>query len=179
MSSRNSHNLIRVIQIKLDQFSEITGSVISWLLLLMMLVTSLVVFMRYLLNMGSIAMQESVTYMHGIVFLLGIAYALKKQAHVRVDILYQNFSIRTQALVDLLGTILFLIPFAAFVTWVSIEYVSFSWSLQESSPEPGGLPGVFLLKTLIPIMSITLMLQGISELIRNALIVLGSEKDLV
>lgn len=179
MPSRNLHNLIRVIQIKLDHFSEITGSVISWLLLLMMFVTSLVVFMRYSLNTGSIALQESVTYMHGIVFLLGIAYALKKRAHVRVDILYQKFSIRTRALVDLFGTIFFLIPFAAFVTWVSVEYVAFSWSLRESSPQPGGLPGVFLLKTLIPIMSITLMLQGCSELIRNTLIVLGSDKDLL
>lgn len=145
----------------------------------MMLVTSLVVFMRYLLNTGSIALQESVIYMHGLVFLLGAAYALKRQAHVRVDILYQKFSPRTQALVDLLGTLLFLIPFAVFVAWVSIEYVSFSWTLRESSPEPGGLPGVFLLKTLIPVMSITLLLQGLSELIRNALIVFGADEDLL
>lgn len=179
MNARNSPNLIRSAQLRLDQFSEFTGSVIAWLVLLMMLVTSLVVVMRYLLNTGSIAMQESVIYMHGIVFLLGIAYTLKRQAHVRVDIFYRKFSLRGQALVDLLGTIFFLIPLAAFVTWVSIEYVSFSWSVRESSPEPGGLPGVFLLKTLIPIMSITLLLQGLSELIRNALIVLGSYGDLL
>ena len=177
MTAPRFFHLIRDIQVKLDQFSEFTGNAIAWLLLLMMLVTSLVVFMRYLLNSGSIAMQESVIYMHGTVFLLGIAYALKRQAHVRVDILYQKFSLRTQALVDLLGTIFFLIPFAVFVTWVSIEYVSFSWSLRESSPEPGGLPGVFLLKTLIPVMSVTLLLQGLSELIRNALIVFSSHED--
>jgi len=178
MNAPNSPNLIRIVQIRLDQFSEFTGSVIAWLVLLMMLVTSLVVLMRYLLNTGSIALQESVIYMHGIVFLLGIAYALKRKAHVRVDILYQNFSRRKQALVDLLGTIFFLMPFAVFVTWVSIDYVSFSWSLRESSPEPGGLPGVFLLKTLIPIMSCTLLLQGLSELIRHALIVLDPDEDL-
>ena len=178
MNAPNSPGLIRVVQIKLDQFSEFTGSIIAWLVLMMMLVTCLVVFMRYLLNTGSIALQESVIYMHGIVFLLGIAYALKRKAHVRVDILYQKFSLRTQALVDLLGTIFFLIPFAVFVTWVSIDYVSFSWSLRESSPEPGGLPGVFLLKTLIPMMSGTLLLQGLSELIRHTLIVLAPDEDL-
>ena len=179
MIAPSSLNLLRIVQVRLDQFAELTGNVIAWLVLFMMLVTSLVVFMRYLLNTGSIALQESVIYMHGLVFLLGAAYALKRQAHVRVDILYQKFSPRTQALVDLLGTLLFLIPFAVFVTWVSIEYVSFSWALRESSPEPGGLPGVFLLKTLIPVMSITLLLQGLSELIRNALIVFGSDEDLL
>jgi TRAP-type mannitol/chloroaromatic compound transport system permease small subunit len=87
MIARKSISLIRGVQIKLDQFSELTGNVIAWLVLLMMLVTSLVVVIRYLLNSGSIAMQESVIYMHGTVFLLGVAYALKRQAHVRVDIL--------------------------------------------------------------------------------------------
>jgi TRAP-type mannitol/chloroaromatic compound transport system permease small subunit len=173
MAAPGFPNLIRNLQIRLDQFSEFTGNLIAWLVLAMMLVTSLVVFMRYLLNTGSIAMQESVIYMHGTVFLLGAAYALKRQAHVRVDILYQKFSRRTRALIDLLGTLFFLVPVTLFISWVSIDYVSFSWSLKESSPEPGGLPGVYLLKTLIPAMSVTLLLQGLSELIKNALILCG------
>lgn len=139
----------------------------------MMLITCLVVVLRYLFNTGSIALQESVTYLHGIVFLLGIAYTLKQQGHVRVDILYQKLPARIQASIDIFGTLLFLFPVCIFITLVSIEYVWFSWSLLESSAEPGGLPGVFLLKTLIPLMAVSVLLQGTSELLRNTLILLA------
>jgi TRAP-type mannitol/chloroaromatic compound transport system permease small subunit len=154
----------------LDRFSDATGRLVSWLTLAMMFITATVVIMRYLLNTGSIALQESITYMHGMVFLLAIAYTLKQQAHVRVDIIYQKLSPRSQAIVDLLGAVFFLLPFCLFLLWVSYDYVIFSWSLLESSPEPGGLPAVFLLKTLIPIMALLLLLQGIAEIIRNFLV---------
>jgi|TARA_Y100000310_G_scaffold49418_1_gene45690 TRAP-type mannitol/chloroaromatic compound transport system permease small subunit len=143
----------------------------------MMLITCLVVFLRYLLNMGSIALQESVTYLHGMVFLLGIAYTMKQKAHVRVDIIYQKLDPRTKCWMDLLGTLLFLFPVSIFITWVSIEYVQFSWNLLEGSAEPGGLPGVFLLKSLIPLMAVLLFLQGVAELLRNALILLAGPSD--
>lgn len=177
MPAINIPNLLRAVHNGLDQFSLWVGKTISWLMLLMMFVTSLIVILRYLFNSGSIALQESVVYLHGIVFMLGIAYAMKQKAHVRVDIIYQKLAPRYQALIDLFGTILFLLPFTIFIIWVSMEYVQFSWSVQESSPEPGGLPGIYLLKTLIPIMGITLLLQGISELLKSLLVIFTARKD--
>ena len=143
----------------------------------MMMITCLVVVLRYLFNTGSIALQESVTYLHGIVFLLGIAYTLKQKGHVRVDIVYQKLSLKTKSWIDLCGTLLFLFPVSIYITWVSIDYVHFSWKLLEGSAEPGGLPGVFLLKALIPLMAVSLLLQGTSELLRNSLILLAGPKQ--
>ncbi len=165
------------LQTRLDRLADVTGQTVAWLTIAMMLITCLVVFLRYLLNMGSIALQESVTYLHGMVFLLGIAYTMKQKAHVRVDIIYQKLDPRTKCWMDLLGTLLFLFPVSIFITWVSIEYVQFSWNLLEGSAEPGGLPGVFLLKSLIPLMAVLLFLQGVAELLRNALILLAGPSD--
>ena len=136
----------------------------------MVIVTFVVVIARYLFDINSIALQESVMYMHGSVFMLGIAFTLKEKAHVRVDVLYERFNNRTRALVDMFGTILFLVPVNAFVFWASLEYVIFSWSVSESSAQPGGLPAVFLLKTLIPVMAGLVLLQGIAEFLKALLI---------
>jgi TRAP-type mannitol/chloroaromatic compound transport system permease small subunit len=167
---------LRRVQSALDAFAESTGNLVAWLVFLIMAVTAIVVFIRYLLNGGSIALQESITYLHGVVFLLAIAYALKRQSHVRVDIFYQKFSTKTRALIDLAGTFLFLFPFSIFILWVSYEYVFFSWKLLEGSAEPGGLPGVFLLKSLIPLMGMTLLLQGIAEAIKCCLIIYSDQE---
>ena len=118
------------------------------------------------MGIHSIALQESVMYMHGCVFMLGIAFTLKEKAHVRVDVLYERYSDQVRALIDMLGTILFLIPVNAFIFWISLEYVNFSWSLSESSAQPGGLPAVYLLKTLIPVMAGLVTLQGIAEFLK-------------
>ena len=151
----------------LDNISEWLGKTVAWLSLVMMVVTCVVVISRYLLNIGSIAIQESVMYMHGLVFMLGIAYTLKHQGHVRVDIVYQKLAPRAQAVIDIAGTCLFLFPVAIFLFFSSLDYVSLSWSLGESSAQPGGLPGVYLMKTLIPLMAATLFMQGVAELLRN------------
>ena len=160
----------RCIIKQIDRLSEWIGRSIAWLTLLMVGVTCLIVLARYLFNMGSVGLQESVIYMHGTVFMLGIAYALKHDAHVRVDVFYEGLSRRRQALIDLAGNLLLLIPVASFIFWSSLHYVSFSWELMESSAQPGGLPGVFLLKSLIPAMAILLLLQGISELLKSSLV---------
>ena len=136
----------------------------------MVIVTFMVVIARYLFSINSIALQESVMYMHGSVFMLGIAFTLKEKEHVRVDVLYERFNERTRALVDMLGAILFLLPVNAFIFWISLDYVNFSWSLSESSAQPGGLPGVFLLKTLIPVMAGLVTLQGLAEFLKALLI---------
>lgn len=160
------HALVQLI----DAFTNRCGRILAWLTLGMASVTALVVVLRYGFNIGSIMAQESVIYMHGALFLLGAAYALKTGAHVRVDIFYQNFGPRARAWVDSLGAIIFLLPLCAFILASSWNYVAESWSMGEVSPEPGGIPAVFLLKSLIPLAAINLALQGIAEVLRNALV---------
>ena len=150
----------------LDVVSDVTGKSVAWLTLLMMALTCGVVTLRYVFNVGSIVLQESVMYLHGCVFMLGIPYALKVGAHVRVDIFYSRMSPRGRKWVDLLGSLLFLLPFSVFVIWVSLDYVATSWRIHEASPEVGGVPFVYLLKTLIPLMAFALLLQGISEALK-------------
>ena len=153
----------------IDCFTEWTGRIIAWLTFAMMALTCTVVVMRYFLETGSIALQESVTYMHALVFLLGAAYTLKRGGHVRVDILYQKFSPRTQALIDALGALFFLIPVCLLILIFSWDYVASSWKVYEVSKETQGLPWVYLLKTLLLIMPVTMLLQGIAEIIKNLL----------
>ncbi|MDZ7783366.1 MAG: TRAP transporter small permease subunit [Halioglobus sp.] len=159
------HALVRYI----DAFTDRCGRLLAWLALAMALLTALIVVLRYGFSIGFVPGQEAVTYMHGTLFLLGAAYALKTGAHVRVDIFYREFSERTRAWVNSLGGIVFLLPLCAFIVASSWDYVAESWSMRESSPEPGGIPAVFLLKTLIPLAAINLALQGIAEVLRNAL----------
>lgn len=150
----------------LDAVAEWTGRGVAWLTLAMVLFTCFIVIARKFFDWGSIGLQESVVYMHAAVFMLGAAYALKHGAHVRVDLFFRDMSRRRQALVDLLGLLIFALPFTAFLVWVSLDYVQVSWSQSEGSREAGGLPYVYLLKTMIPLAGALLLLQGIAELIR-------------
>jgi len=163
---RTLHHLVNVI----DGFTDRCGRLLAWLLLGMALLTAVIVVLRYGFNIGSIPAQEAVTYLHGSVFLLGAAYALKTGAHVRVDIFYRDFTPRRRAWVDSLGGIVFLLPLCLFILLATRGYVAESWSIREVSPEPGGIPAVFLLKTLIPVSAGLLALQGIAEILRNALL---------
>lgn len=147
---------------KIDTLNERVGQLVAWLVLAMVFITFLVVVLRYGFNFGRISLQESITYLHAFVFMLAGAFTLKHNEHVRVDIFYQDMSQRNKAKVDLFGTLFLLLPFAAFILWVSFDYVSNSWKLLESSREAGGLPFVYILKTLIPLMAVLLCLQGIS-----------------
>jgi TRAP-type mannitol/chloroaromatic compound transport system permease small subunit len=149
---------------KIDALNERVGQFTAWFVLAMVFVTFLVVVMRYGFNFGRIAMQESVTYMHAFVFMLAGAYTLKHNEHVRVDIFYQSMSEKNKAKIDFFGTLFLLLPFASFIIWISFNYVTNSWKLLEGSREAGGLPFVYILKTLIPLMPVFLFLQGISLL---------------
>ena len=162
-----------VIADALDRLAETTGRLLAWLTLAMVLTTVTIVILRYLFNSGSIALQESVTYLHATVFMLGAAYTLKHDAHVRVDIIYQKLTPRGRAWVDLLGTLLLLFPVCLFMLYSSLDYVASSWAIQEGSREAGGLDGVYLLKTAMPVMAILLLLQGCSMLLRNILLIAG------
>ncbi len=160
----------------IDRLSEQIGITISWLNLVMVTVTALIVILRYVFNLGWISMQESVTYMHSFVFMLGAAYTLKHDGHVRVDIFYHRFRRSTRAWIDLFGTLLLLMPVCIFILWSSWSYVYNSWLIFEGSREAGGLPAVYLLKTSILLMAALLVLQGVSLILSNFFIILESRK---
>ena len=156
----------------IDCFTELTGRAVSWLTLLMVLLTVVIVVLRYFFGSGSIALQESITYLHGLVFMLGIAFTLKRGGHVRVDIFYRSFTPQRRALVDFIGGILFLLPVCLLIFTFSWDYVLASWAIGETSEERSGIAGIYLLKTLLLLMPATLLLQGIAETLRNLLVLL-------
>ena len=157
----------------LDALSETVGRAVAWLTLLMVVITFMVVVLRYAFDMGWIAMQESVTYLHATVFMLGAAYTLKNDGHVRVDVFYRRLGSRGRACVDVAGDLLLLLPVSGYIFWSSLSYVGESWRVMESSREAGGLPLVFLLKTLIPAMALMILLQGLADIARKWPRVLG------
>jgi len=161
----------------INAVNEWVGKTISWLTLFMVMTTFIIVVLRYVFDIGWIALQESVSYMHAIIFMLGAAYTLKHNAHVRVDILYQRCPPITQAWIDCIGTLLLLMPVTGFIIWSSWEYVADSWAIQESSRNSGGLPGVYLLKSSIILMAVLLILQSISLFLQNLFIALGLTEE--
>lgn len=158
----------------LDAITEYTGRSLAWLSVVMVLATCGVVILRRFLGLGSIALQESVVYLHSAVFLLGAAYALKHHGQVRVDIFYRRFTPRQRAWVDCLGSLVFLLPLALFTGFISWDFVASAWRTSEGSTDSGGLGGVFLLKSLIPLMALSLTLQALAELLRNLLFLMGA-----
>jgi TRAP-type mannitol/chloroaromatic compound transport system permease small subunit len=136
------------------------GHGISWLTLVMVFLIFGIVVARYGFNQGWIWMQESVTYLHAMVFMIAAAWAFQTDDHVRVDIFYRSHSSRYKNWVNLLGTVLLLVPFSLFLLVIGWNYVAASWATLESSREPGGLPLVYLLKSLILIMPALLLIQS-------------------
>ncbi|MDX1467385.1 MAG: TRAP transporter small permease subunit [Halomonas sp.] len=157
----------------LDRASERLGTSLSWLILVMMLIQFLIVVLRYAFSVNSIPMQESVMYMHAAVFMLAAAYTLKHDGHVRVDIFYRAMTPKRKALVDLAGTLFLLLPVMGFVILSSLGYVGKSWAILEGSPDSGGIPGVFLLKTLIPLFAGLMILQALVEAVKNVYVLTG------
>lgn len=135
---------------------------LRWLALLMVLLTFAIVILRYALNTGGVLLQESVMYLHGVFFMLAIALGIGENTHVRVDIVYSRLTPNQQQWIDLAGHIFFLLPVAGFMVWVSLPYAGNSWQILEGSSEVGGIPAVFLLKTLIPLTGVLLIFQGIA-----------------
>jgi len=138
--------------------------VAAWLTLFMVIVTFVVVVMRYVFDAGFIWVQESVVWMHAVVFMLGAAYTLQAEEHVRVDVVYRTMSERRRAWVDLVGVFIFLLPVCIFLGWNSFDFVTQSWSIRESSRESGGLPYPFvpMLKSVLLLMPLSVALQGLS-----------------
>mgnify|MGYP003388029667 CR=1 FL=1 len=158
--------MVKLISL-LENFTEKVGKLIAWLTLAMVLLSFLIVVLRYGFNIGSIAMQESILYLHAFVFMLGAAYTLKHDGHVRVDIFYQKMSPKNKAFVDLFGALFLLLPVCIFILVISFDYVAQSWSIQEQSSEAGGLTIVYLNKTLLLLLPMTLIIQALCEVIRQ------------
>ena len=151
----------------IDSVSRSVGNAVAFAAIAMALVTTTVVILRYGFGQGAIAAQESVLYLHGALFMLGAAPTLLTDKHVRVDVFYRNFTDRQKHWVNTIGHTVFTLPFCTLIVFGSWGYVSESWSIMESSPEPGGIPAVFLLKTLIPAMALLLALQAVSLIIQG------------
>ena len=150
----------------IDHITDKIGLVGSWCSVLMVVVMVLVVILRYGFQFGSIALQESITYLNCVIFTFGVAYTLKEDAHVRVDVIYSKMSSKMKALIDLCGSVIFLALTAGFILWTSWEYVSVSWRIREGSAESSGLPYVYILKTSILIIPVMLLIQGFSEFLK-------------
>lgn len=135
----------------------------------MVIVTFIVVVMRYVFDAGLIWVQESVVWMHAAVFMLGAAYTLRDEDHVRVDVFYRTMSARRKAWVDLTGVTIFLLPLCLFLAWNSFEFVTQSWGLREASRESGGLPYPFvpMLKSILLLMPLAVALQGLSLFLKS------------
>ena len=153
----------------IDRISIATGHLASWLTLLMVVVTFVIVVMRYVFDSGMIWLQESLTWLHAVVFMLGAAYTLQHEDHVRVDIFYRDMSERRRAIVDSLGVLIFIFPMCGFFAWTSWDYVTASWSIGEVSRNAGGLPYPFvpLLKSALIVMPVAVGLQGVSLMLRS------------
>lgn len=151
----------------IDGISRGVGNAVAYTAVAMAVVTTTVVILRYGFGQGAIAAQESVLYLHGALFMLGAAPTLLTDKHVRVDVFYRNFTDRQKHWVNIIGHTVFTLPFCTLIVLGSWGYVSESWSIMESSPEPGGIPAVFLLKTLIPAMAVLLALQAVSLIIQS------------
>ncbi len=153
----------------IDRISIAIGRAAAWLTLAMVLVTFLIVVMRYVFDSGFIWLQESLVWMHAAVFMLGAAYTLQMEEHVRVDIFYRDMTERNRAWVNFLGVMLFVFPLCAFFVLTALSYAGASWSLHEISLNAGGLPypAIPLLKTVLIIMPVAVALQGLSLLLRS------------
>jgi TRAP-type mannitol/chloroaromatic compound transport system permease small subunit len=152
----------------IDRFSDATGKLTAWLTLLMVIVMFVIVVMRYMFDAGLIWLQESVIWMHATVFMVGAAYTLRHEEHVRVDIFYRDMSVRGKSLIDLCGITFFLLPLCTFLAFKSYDFALTSWSMHEASRESGGLPYPLLpiIKSVLVVMPLTVGLQGVSMLLR-------------
>lgn len=156
---------------RIDRLTTAIGRAVAWLALAIVLLQFALVVGRYVFGFGSIWLSETVIYFHAALFMLAAAWTLRIGGHVRVDVFYAEASPRTRALVDLIGALLLLLPFALVLVWLSVPYAARSWAILERSQETSGLPLVYLLKTLIPLFAALMVLQGLAQAIR-ALVVL-------
>ncbi|MGB0694124.1 MAG: TRAP transporter small permease subunit [Rhodospirillaceae bacterium] len=158
----------------IDRFNDHVGRATAWCAIAMVLMQFAVVVLRYVFGIGVIWMQESIVYMHAVLFMIGAGYTLLHDGHVRVDVFYREMPGRRKAMVDLAGALVFVIPICILVMDVSWPYVSNSWKVLEGSKETSGIPAIFLLKSTILAFAVLVMLQALSMALRAVLILQGA-----
>ncbi|MFQ3622324.1 MAG: TRAP transporter small permease subunit [Acetobacteraceae bacterium] len=169
--------LIGGIARALDRVADAVGRAVMWLAVLLVLLQLAVVLLRYGFSTSFIQLQESVVYTHATLFMLGIAYTMLHEGHVRVDILYADWPPRRRAWIDLVGVLAAVLPFALLVLWTCWPFVAASWRIREGAIAYGGLPFQYLLKSLIPAMAVLLLLQAVAHACRCALTIAGRRAD--
>ena len=155
------------IHIMIDNITESIGNFLSYVLFLMVTLIVASILLRFIFNIGNIAIQELIMYLHALLFMFGISYAYKEDSHVKIDILSNSISPKNSQILSIIGFIFFVMPFAIFLIYISADMTMKSWSILEGSSEAGGLNLVFVLKTIIPLTGILILLQGISKLLKN------------
>ena len=175
MKQDDASHLLKQLSNRLDQFSEITGKLVSWLVLAMVLLVSYDVAMRYFFLSGSVALQEMEWHLFSLIFLIGAAYTFKHDDHVRLDLIYKSkfMDEKSRAWVNLFGSLFLLLPFCILIILTAWPFVYQSYDILEGSPDPGGLPYRWILKASIPLGFTLLLLQGISDIIKNLNIIVS------
>ena len=161
-----------------DGLNERVGTIVSWLTTVLVIVVCYDVFTRYLLKNSLVAVQELQWHLFALIFLIGAAYSLKHDKHVRVDVFYSQFSPRKQAWINFIGSLLFLIPFCIIVIISSQTFVANAFRIGEISPDPGGLPARWILKAAIPIGFVLLLIQGLALACRSLLTILNRNEEI-
>lgn len=155
------------LQNLLDRFSDVIGKISATLMILLLINVFYDVVARYFFKASSIGLQELEWHLFASMFLLGIAYTLKEEGHVRVDILYEKFSNKNKAWVNVIGCLIFLLPFCGLIIMYGYDFALESFELNETSGDPGGLSHRWLIKSMIPLSALTLVLSGLGMLVKN------------
>ena len=155
--------------------NTVVGTVMSWLAVGIVIVCFTVVVQRYVFAVSHVWLQDLYIWLNGAMFTAVAGFALLRDNHVRVDIFYRDFTPRQKAWVNTLGGIVFLLPLCVMVVAMSWGYVADAWAVRESSPEPGGIPLLYLLKTLLPLMAINLAIAGCADILRGAALLVRGE----
>jgi len=167
---------LQTVSNSIDRLNRWVGRAVSWITLLVVLVVFVDVVMRYALNTSYVFTQELEWHLFAFIFLMGAGYTLLQGGHVRVDIIYQRLNRRQKAWIDLFGVLVFLVPGCFLVLATSIPFVINAYTTGECSPDPGGIPYRFIVKSCIPAGFLLLLLQGLSMGIKAALIITGQDK---
>ncbi len=153
--------LIRV----LNSFSDKVGLISSFLILILIVLVSLSVILRYVFSIGFIWLQDLYIWIHAIFILLGISYTLKKDEHVRIDLLYRSWNKKTKNIINFVGILIFGVPLTYFLIKNGLDYFIRSYNLNESSKESGGLPNIFILKFFIFFLGLLIFLEIIRQIL--------------
>ncbi len=170
--------MLRAIVRTIDIINERLGKAASWLILFLMAITVYDVLMRYVFRTGTVALMEAEIYLYMLNFMLAAGWTLLADGHVRVDLVYAGLGPKKKAWIDLFGSLVFCIPFCVLVIWAAWPFVLDSWRLKECSPDPGGLPCTYLMKTALPVTFVLVGLQAISQVTKNLFVLVGKEEKL-